>query len=306
MLLALRYQQKRKGIIVMNNSEILYLYDAQLTNPNGDPDEENRPRMDYERGINLVSDLRLKRYIRDYLLDRNFPLYVQSIDNKPVTAAERIKQISDTSDENLLNSFIDIRLFGATVPATGDSKSFIGPVQFNWGYSLNKVELLESSITSHFASSTTKGQGAIGKDYRVKYSFIAFSGVISGKRAEYSRLSESDLELLDEAMKKAIPLLATRSKVGQYPRFYMRVIFNDNETMLDDFRNYIKLLPADESLRSINECALECGLLRAYLEAHKDLIKEIKMFQSDELRMLDNGVQKKAVDIFSTFNTISV
>jgi CRISPR-associated protein Csh2 len=45
----------------MNNSEILYLYDAQLTNPNGDPDEENRPRMDYERGINLVSDLRLKR-----------------------------------------------------------------------------------------------------------------------------------------------------------------------------------------------------------------------------------------------------
>lgn len=290
----------------MNNSEILYLYDAQLTNPNGDPDEENRPRMDYERGINLVSDLRLKRYIRDYLLDKNYELYVQSIDNKPVTAAERIKQMSDTSDENLLNSFIDIRLFGATVPATGDSKSFIGPVQFNWGYSLNKVELLETSITSHFASSTTNRQGAIGKDYRVKYSFIAFSGVISGKRAEYSRLSESDLELLDEAMKKAIPLLATRSKIGQYPRFYMRVVFNDNETILDDFRNYIQLLPAEENLRSINECALECGRLRAYLEARKSLIKEIKMFQSNELRMLDNGVEKTAADIFSAFTTIPV
>mgnify|MGYP003733462347 FL=1 len=290
----------------MNNSEILYLYDAQLTNPNGDPDEENRPRMDYERGINLVSDLRLKRYIRDYLLDKNYELYVQSIDNKPVTAAERIQQIRDTSDENLLNSFIDIRLFGATVPATGDSKSFIGPVQFNWGYSLNKVELLESSITSHFASSSTNRQGAIGKDYRVKYSFIAFSGVVSGKRAEYSRLSESDLELLDEAMKKAIPLLATRSKIGQYPRFYMRVVFNDNETILDDFRNYIQLLPADENLRSINECALECGRLRAYLEARKGLIKEIKMFQSDELRMLDNGVEKTASDIFSAFTNIPV
>ena len=57
----------------MNNSEILFLYDAKLTNPNGDPDEENRPRMDYERGTNLVSDLRLKRYIRDYLADQGYP-----------------------------------------------------------------------------------------------------------------------------------------------------------------------------------------------------------------------------------------
>ena len=50
-----------KGAKKMKNSEILYLYDAKFTNPNGDPDEENRPRMDYEREINLVSDLRLKR-----------------------------------------------------------------------------------------------------------------------------------------------------------------------------------------------------------------------------------------------------
>ena len=49
----------------------LYLYDCKLCeNPNGDLDEENRPRMDYEREINLVSDLGLKRYIRDYLLQK--------------------------------------------------------------------------------------------------------------------------------------------------------------------------------------------------------------------------------------------
>lgn len=48
----------------MNSSEMLYIYDAKLSNPNGDPDEENRPRMDEE--INLVTDLRLKRYVRDY------------------------------------------------------------------------------------------------------------------------------------------------------------------------------------------------------------------------------------------------
>ena len=42
--------------MTVTNNEILYLYDAKLTNPNGDPDEENRPRMDYEREMNLVSD----------------------------------------------------------------------------------------------------------------------------------------------------------------------------------------------------------------------------------------------------------
>ena len=51
---------------VLNNSDILFLYDAKLCNPNGDPDDENKPRMDYERNVNLVSDVRLKRYIRDY------------------------------------------------------------------------------------------------------------------------------------------------------------------------------------------------------------------------------------------------
>lgn len=55
--------------IINKNSDFIFIYDAKMANPNGDPDEENRPRMDYDRGINLVSDLRAKRYIRDYLAD---------------------------------------------------------------------------------------------------------------------------------------------------------------------------------------------------------------------------------------------
>ena len=64
----------------MNSSEMLYIYDAKLSNPNGDPDEENRPRMDEE--INLVTDLRLKRYVRDYFLDLGNELYVQKVEGK--------------------------------------------------------------------------------------------------------------------------------------------------------------------------------------------------------------------------------
>ena len=68
----------------MLNSEILFLYDAKFTNPNGDPDEENRPRMDYEREINLVSDLRLKRYLRDYMLQEGMDIFVTRVDDVPV------------------------------------------------------------------------------------------------------------------------------------------------------------------------------------------------------------------------------
>lgn len=269
----------------MNNSEILYLYDAKLTNPNGDPDEENRPRMDYERDINLVSDLRLKRYIRDYLLSRNHNLFVMKIGDKSVTAEDRVKELKKFDVDTILDELIDVRMFGATMPVKGDNKTFIGPIQFNWGYSLNKVELLESSITSHFASDSKNGQGAIGKDYRVKYSLIAFSGVVSGKRAKKTRLTEEDLKLLDEAMKKAIPELITRSKIGQYPRLYLRVEYKDNETILGDMRDYIKLSEKNESIRDIKEFDLNIKELVEFLNKNKDRISKIHYFIDEKLQL---------------------
>ena len=55
--------------IVKNRSEILFLYDITDANPNGDPVDENKPRVDEETGVNIVTDVRLKRTIRDYLYD---------------------------------------------------------------------------------------------------------------------------------------------------------------------------------------------------------------------------------------------
>ena len=284
----------------MNNSQILYLYDAQLTNPNGDPDEENRPRMDYERERNLVSDLRLKRYIRDYLLDQGHELFVQLIENKPVTAENRIKMLGEQTEDEILERFIDVRLFGATMPIKGDNKTFIGPVQFNWGYSLNKVELLELQLRLILLL-VKNTQGAIGKDYRVKYSLIAFSGAISAKRAEKTKMSERDLVLFDQALKKAIPLLATRSKIGQYPRLYIRVEYNNPETMLEDPRNYLELVEKVEHVRSIQECALEIGALKELLNKYKADIAKIYYFVNEELELLDEGKLVKFGDVFNNF-----
>ncbi len=273
----------------MLNSEILYIYDAKLTNPNGDPDEENRPRMDYERDMNLVSDLRLKRYIRDYLLQLGKDIFVRRVDDKPVTADKRIKDLEDSSEDWILDNWIDVRMFGATMTVKKDTRTYIGPIQFNWGYSLNKVELLEASITSHFSSSASATQGTIGKDYRVKYSLIAFSGVISGKRAEKTRLKAKDIELLDKSMKHAIPNLATRSKIGQYPRLYFRVEYKDNETILGDLRDYIDLKERDKSIRDINECTVEIDRLIELLNNNEEKINKIYYFIDPSLKITING-----------------
>lgn len=285
----------------MNNSEILYLYDAKLTNPNGDPDEENRPRMDYEREINLVSDLRMKRYIRDYLIDMGYELFVSKIDGQSVTAERRIEKLGKSDSDTILDSLIDVRLFGATIPIKKNNKNFIGPVQFNWGYSLNRVELLEASITSHFASGEGNKQGAIGKDYRVKYSFIAFSGVISGKRAEHTRLKDDDVKILDKAMRYAIPELATRSKIGQYPRLYIRVEYKDSETILGDLRDYLKFSSNDESVRDIKEVKLDVTELKKFLIKHKDRIFKLNYFADEKLNILIDGNKVTFEEAFSEF-----
>ncbi len=296
----------------MNSSEILYLYDAKLANPNGDPDEENRPRMDEE--TNLVTDLRLKRYIRDYFLDLGKELYVQRVQEKtevglqtekPVTAEKRVTDLKLEKPEEILKYFIDVRLFGATMPIKKNNLQFTGPLQFNWGYSLNKVEVMENSITSTFLSGEKNTQGAIGKDYRVKYSLIAFSGVISGRRAEKTLLQEEDITLMDQALKYAIPQQATRSKIGQYPRLYMRVEYKDKETVLGDYRSYIEL-ENKEDLSDISQVSLKIDRLVEFLEQNKDKIEKIYYFCNPQLTLKMNEEKINFEDAMNQFTLCEI
>ncbi|MBU4179926.1 MAG: type I-B CRISPR-associated protein Cas7/Csh2, partial [Actinobacteria bacterium] len=223
---------------IKNNSEILFIYDAKMTNPNGDMDNENKPRMDYDTDTNLVSDVRLKRYLRDYF-EKQLGEDIFITENAK-DAKDRGTQLTEANKTH--KDLIDARMFGAVFAATGGNDHLTGPVQFNWGYSLNKVELNESStITSSFSS----GEG-VGKDYRVKYSVIAFNGAINANTAKGTELSDEDVKIFDKAMINAIPFCRTRSKIGQTPRLYLRIEFSNNKTFLNDLREYIKFQSEDE------------------------------------------------------------
>lgn len=272
------------------DADILYLYDAKLTNPNGDPDEENKPRMDEATGRNLVSDVRLKRYLRDFWLNNGQDIWVRKREDGTTTDAKgRMKTLLETFNGEtgndlkekdargntefknwLLDKLVDVRLFGATMPMENTSLTFTGPVQFGWGYSLNRVEVNNSAtISSHFAGRAgEKGEyGTFGKDWRIYYSLVGFHGLVSRNRAQHTRLTGDDVAALDIAMLEAIPHEATsRSKIGQLPRLYLRVEYAaDARSRLGDLREDVKPKEKEgkrlDALRDVRDYQLDVSAL---------------------------------------------
>ncbi len=319
---------------INKNSEILFLYDAVLTNPNGDPDDENRPRMDIVTRRNLVSDVRLKRYIRDYLTEvKNKDIFIKKPEGETVNSTKRLIRwyknnhpeeenlednkivkalvnLAKNSPEKLVKgvrqSWIDIRMFGATFTirqsgkgTSGEGISLTGAVQFSWGYSLNPVEINPSaSITSHFSSTGEEGHGAIGKDWRVLYSFIAFYGVIAanwandkGGKQFGTGLTEDDVSELEKALIKSIPIIGTtRSKIGETPRLLLRVQYKDDKTVLGDFREYIELGTKDKNkelreVRSVTEVVVNVEKLVNLLKNNKNKIEKIRFWKHEHLNL---------------------
>lgn len=291
------------------DADILYLYDAKLTNPNGDPDEENKPRMDETTGRNLVSDVRLKRYLRDFWLNSGEDIWVRKReDGTTTTAKARMDMFLDTFNTEtssnvmrkdarestefknwLLDRLRDIRLFGATMPMEGDTITFTGPVQFGWGYSLHRVEVNNSAtISSHFAGRDVP-YGTLGKDWRVYYSLIGFHGLVSRARARHTRLTDDDISALDGAMLEAIPNEATsRSKLGQLPRLYLRVEYADDaRSRLGDLREDVKPDPKEgkrlDALRDVRDYRLVVSALVERLSGREAQIQAARLHVNPDL-----------------------
>nr|MDO8081525.1 type I-B CRISPR-associated protein Cas7/Csh2 [Candidatus Freyarchaeota archaeon] len=313
----------------VKNSEILFIYGAKLCNPNGDPDEENKPRMDPRTNINLVSDLRLKRYFRDYIIKKFGEKYVwvTTVEGKNVTSDERGEKLREqlTDDKTVKLSkekgkrgdtdwvttvpklCIDARMFGATIAIRakgkekGASANFTGPVQFSWGYSLHPVEIVESStITSIFVGREAREEeeryGTMGRDWRVYYSLIAFYGIVSGMRALDTRLTETDAKILDNALWDALKLGATtRSKIGQEPHLYLRVEYKDKETLIGDLRYYIDG-EWEKQVRGIADIKLGYSRFLEKLKELENRIEKVYIMESGEISWIEKKKLTEALE----------
>ncbi|MEX2410533.1 MAG: type I CRISPR-associated protein Cas7 [Candidatus Paceibacterota bacterium] len=283
--------------IIKNSSDFLFIYEAIQCNPNGDPDQENKPRMDYDTKTNLVTDTRVKRFIRDYLKATSSEerVFVDMEGNSKVSVDSKLKAVVKRTVENngeidrifssnpehleiyqkiikdnkdaegvwkvitdknfkhkevnyellaylVKEKFIDIRMFGSAFAVGGFTKAYTGPIQLNWGYSFHEVELMDSSS---IVTIMNDDNSTFGKDYRVHYSLLGFNGVINAIAAKTTGLTQADVDVFRDAIWESIPASPTRSKLNQYPKAYVEIVYNEgiSNGKFGDLRNLVDVSP---------------------------------------------------------------
>lgn len=326
---------------INNSSDFLFIYEAIQCNPNGDPDQENKPRMDYDTKTNLVTDTRVKRCIRDYLKSINDEevIFVDMEGNSKVSVDSKLKavikrtveneaelekafsndkkaldiyksilstekdseiiwkQITDKKFEHkevnyellaylVREKFIDIRMFGSAFAVAGFTKAYTGAIQMNWGYSFNPVELMDSST---IVTIMNDGSSTFGKDYRVHYSLLGFNGTINAAAAKTTGLTQSDRTVFRDAIWESIPATPTRSKLNQYPKLYVEIVYKEGVSngQFGDLRNYIETNPKDgityKQVRKFKDLDVDLESFKNLINTNNEKIEDVIIKTSVDL-----------------------
>jgi CRISPR-associated protein Csh2 len=257
----------------IDKSEILFLYESTYSVPNGDP-FTGEQRYDEETKRVLVSDVRIKRFIRDYFIDLGMPVFVQNdrenAQGKGSGAEARFNNIASKlpgkKSREVLASMIDVRLFGGISTKTGDAVNLTGPVQFALlNPSLNAVDLRMHQNTSVFASSMEKTRGAIGTTTVVPYSVNQIHGWVNPYAARYTSLTSSDIDEMLSALWNSVNNANTRSKSNQNSLLLIVPKYKDPAKKLYGLDRLIKLNLHDgkrgEQLRSRDDYDLDLSAL---------------------------------------------
>lgn len=320
--------------IVNKRMEILFLYDIENANPNGDPNDENKPRIDEETGKNIVTDVRLKRTIRDYLLENkniDTDIFVKEMiydneghiqtgkkraenflpeDIENLSLEDQKKEIS----KNILEKCIDVRLFGATIPLElkvkktnkTSSITFTGPVQFKMGKSLHAVKTNYFKGTGAFASKDGATQKTFREEYVLPYSLIAFHGIVNENAAVHTELKENDVENMIDAIWNGTKNLISRSKFGQMPRLLLVIQYKEPNYFIGDIDNIIALKTElrDEQIRKPENYKIDLSNLLNRLNDN-DKVEKVRFITDERMTYLNNGedVNLANIDKFEEYST---
>lgn len=304
----------------MKKSEILFLYETSYNIPNGDP-FTGEQRYDEETKKILVSDVRIKRFIRTYLEDiEGEHIYVSEntgagkTDSKGVLTwiAQNWNTNQETNIAEIMKELIDVRLFGGISTLKDDETKkikvnknectnghvqFTGPVQFAaLNPSLNRVNLRMHQNTSHFTSKDENAQGAIATTTLVPYSVVQIHGWINPTVAKNTDLKEDDLQKMFKALWYGTGgegSSFSRSKVGQDSLLLLVIDYKQDFDKVYGVDRTIKLEPNEEGMkneqiRSMDDYALDFTKLKEL--AKNDKIEKIRFYtEIDKIKNELNG-----------------
>lgn len=212
---------------INNRYDFVYLFDVKDGNPNGDPDAGNLPRVDAETGRGLVTDVCLKRKVRNFVgLKREekppHEIYVKekAVLNKQheraysalgvdIPVDDKKRKGGDKVDEArawMCKNFYDVRTFGAVMSTGVNCGQVRGPVQLTFGRSVDPIAAAEHSITRMAVTTEAEAekQGGdnrtMGRKFTVPYGLYRAHGFISAHLANQTGFTNDDLDLLWEAL----------------------------------------------------------------------------------------------------------
>lgn len=207
---------------IKNRYEFVFFFDVTNGNPNGDPDAGNMPRLDPETSKGLVTDVCLKRKIRNFIEmsyenEAGYEIYVKekgvlNLQNKRAYEALGIESEAKKLPKEeakareitawMCKNFFDIRTFGAVMTTEVNSGQVRGPVQLAFAQSIDPIIPLEVSITRMAVTNEKdlEKERTMGRKYIVPYALYRVHGFISAKLAEKTGFSDEDVQKLWQAL----------------------------------------------------------------------------------------------------------
>jgi CRISPR-associated protein Csh2 len=288
--------------------EFVFLYDIKMGNPNGDPDE-NRPRVLPDK-THYVTDVRLKRFVRDYFKTQGREILVDTIEGKTTNLTGRVaayltgnnlKECKGAELVNiLLGAFIDARLFGSSFAfkkqdgwePTAEPKTLTGAVQIAHGEVKHKAQEVDINGTSIFGSEETKKQGTFTTYYALRYALVGFNGVANQHSAKVSRMTDEDYDTLLKGMWYGIRSAGnTRTKRGQVPRFLLSVVYKPGEEFqFGNLCDYVKLTPRngkqEQEWSSPEDYTIDLSVLAERLKGQAARIERVEFCSSPDVNLL--------------------
>jgi CRISPR-associated protein Csd2 len=220
-----------------NKIDFAVVFKVKNANPNGDPLNGNRPRTNYDR-IGEVSDVCLKRKIRNRLMEEGKDVFVQSDDNKLDDCknlrerAEKVLKPKESSEVNAklaCDKWFDVRAFGQVFAYGGETKGagvsigVRGPVSIHTAFSLSPVEITSTQITKSVSGEgdgTKKGPDTMGMKHRIDEGVYVFYGSMNPQLAIKTDFSDDDAETI----KKILPRLFENDASSARPEGSMEVL----------------------------------------------------------------------------------
>lgn len=235
---------------------VLY-FDVKDGNPNGDPDAGNLPRIDAETGNGIVTDVCLKRKVRNYVQmvkgsEEGYDIFVKekAVLNNEIDAVYKELNIDANAKKpakgsdvekgraGMCKKFFDIRTFGAVLSTGANAGQVRGPVQFTFARSVEPIVQLEHSITRMAVTKEedVEKERTMGRKYTVPYGLYKACGFVSPHFASSTGFSQEDLELLWQAL----------SQMFEFDRAAARGLMTTRRLVIFEHNSALGSKPADE------------------------------------------------------------